>query len=200
VLFPPGLVLATHNPGKLAEWRALLGPLDGAADLGVLEPDETGATFLENALLKARAACQATGRPCLAEDAGLVLSDGEPGVRTARFMKEAGGWREGMSVLLTRPDRAASYVCALAVVFPDGTVVTTQAHAKGRIAPPAGVGPGVSAWFYPQGFDTSWAELVPDWRCKYDHRALAIAGLSPIFSLGDRGPTAQCDTISPHYP
>ena len=91
------LLVATHNAGKLEEFRQLLGPLgvavQGAAELGLAEPDETGTTFLENARIKAQAACAATGLPALADDSGLEVEGlgGAPGVHTADWAEGPGG-------------------------------------------------------------------------------------------------------------
>lgn len=180
--WPAQLVVATHNPGKAAEWRALLGPVDTAADLGLPEPDETGATFAANAALKARAAMQATGRPCLAEDAGLVVPalDGRPGVRTRRAAHTAGGWSALADALLDAlgTDRTpAFYVCALALVGPDGEAWSAEARAPGYLVRPRGEGPGLAPAFQPFGSTTTWAELGPDWRRAHDHRARALVAL-----------------------
>ena len=99
------LVVATHNPGKLREMRELLEPYAimaiSATELGLAEPEETGATFAANAAIKAEAACQATGLPAFADDSGLCVEalDGEPGIHSARFAKEAGGFFEAMEAL-----------------------------------------------------------------------------------------------------
>lgn len=182
--WPADLVVATHNPGKRHEWRALLGPVPSAADLGVPAVDETATTFIGNALLKARSVVDATGRPSLGEDSGLELKplDGHPGVRTARFMREVGGWPQGMRRLMEHhTDPGATYVCAVALVWPGGTVVTAEARVHGRIEGPRGEGPGVAPWFVPDGHTQTWAELGAEWRLLNDHRARAIAALRPQF-------------------
>ncbi len=184
------MLVATHNPGKLAEWRALLGPVDGAAALGLPQVEETAPGFVGNALRKARDACRRTGRPALAEDAGLMVPalNGRPGVQTRRFMDELGGWSTGMSQLLGLLDdatpgagesdpRRAYYVCALAVVHPNGRVWAAEAPAPGRLVPARGQGPGVCPWFLPDGEEQTWAELGPGWRRRHDHRARALDAL-----------------------
>ena len=184
--WPEGLLVATHNPGKLAEWRQLLGPVEGAADLGLPEVEETAPDFLGNALHKAREACRRAGRPALAEDAGLVVPalGGLPGVRTRRFVEEHGGWAPAMEALLARlaslgrPDaHRVAYLCALAVVHPDGRVWAAEAPAPGELVAARGNGPGVCPWFQPQESPRTWAELGPAWRRHHDHRARALEAL-----------------------
>ena len=187
--WPEGLLVATHNPGKLAEWEDLLGPVEGAEALGLPDVEETSPDFVGNALQKARDACRRTGRPALAEDAGLVVHalGGQPGVRTRRFMDEHGGWAPGMARLIAHLDglppgdegdvRAAAYVCAIAVVHPDGRVWAAEAPAPGRLVAPRGRGPGVCPWFLPQGETKTWAELGMLWRRTNDHRARALDAL-----------------------
>ena len=180
--WPDGLVVATHNPGKLAEWRALLGPVDDAASLGLDEPDEPHERFTDNARHKATRAAQACGRPCLAEDAGLVVPalGGRPGVRTKREALAAGGGAalaEALVGELGLAEAEARYVCALALVWPDGRVVTAEAASQGTLVRPRGEGPGLCPSFVPAGSESTWAELGADWRRDHDHRALALASL-----------------------
>ncbi len=184
--WPEGLLVATHNPGKLDEWQGLLGPVQGAAELGLPDVEETAPDFVGNALRKAREACRHTGRPALAEDAGLVVHalGGLPGVRTRRFVEENGGWSKAMPALLARLDgmdtpdaRSTSYVCAIAVVHPDGRVWAAEAPAPGYLVPARGKGPGVCPWFQPEGEDRTWAELGAPWRKAHDHRARALETL-----------------------
>src|SRR5260370_29512858 len=125
------LVVASHNPGKLDEIAALLGPFGvetiGAAALGLPEPEETGATFEENAELKARAAAEASGLPALSDDSGLVVPalGGAPGIYSARWAGPTKDFRVAMEQLhraLGEEDRGAHFVAVLALAWPDGEI------------------------------------------------------------------------------
>src|SRR5260221_6456573 len=131
------LVIASHNPGKIDEIAALLGPFHveaiGAAALGLPEPEETGATFEENAALKAQAAAEASGLPALADDSGLVVPalDGAPGIYSARWAGPGKDFRVAMERVqgeLGPRDRRASFVAVLALGRPpmehDGDIAT----------------------------------------------------------------------------
>ena len=119
----PRLVIASNNPGKLIEFKRLLAPLGieaiPQAELGIDEADEPHATFVENALAKARHAAHATGLPALADDLGLccVALGGAPGVRSARFAADGASDAQNNAALIARlagiEDRAAHYVCVL---------------------------------------------------------------------------------------
>jgi XTP/dITP diphosphohydrolase len=139
------LVVATRNAGKLHEFRDLarglgvhLRALDEFPDLA--DPEETGATFAENALLKARAAADATGLWALGDDSGLCVDalDGAPGVRSARFAPgdDAARWRKLLDLLTEVPAerRAARFVCALAIASPGGQSMVVEGRCEGRIA------------------------------------------------------------------
>ncbi len=193
------LVIATHNAGKLKEIAALLAPygLDciSAGALGLPEPDETGRTFVENALLKARAATESSGLPALADDSGLSVAalDGRPGVYTADwaerqwFEGEAGrdwymamGKVEGMLQHLG-PDtpRDAAFHCVLALAWPDGEHAIYEGKAEGSLTwPPRGtMGFGYDPVFVPEGGSRTFAELDPDEKHRISHRADAFARL-----------------------
>ena len=148
------LVIASHNPGKIVEIRALLAPyrieILGAAELGLAEPEETGTTFEANAALKAHAAVEATGLPALADDSGLVVPalDGAPGIYSARW---AGPKKDFHFAMLTvdhklrerganSPEqRTASFVSALCVAWPDGHTEDFEARVDGALVwPPRG--------------------------------------------------------------
>src|SRR5216684_3496554 len=122
------LVIASHNPGKLDEIAALLRPFGvatiGAVALGLLEPEETGTSFEENAELKARAAAEASGLPALADDSGLVVPalGGAPGIYSARWAGTAKDFRVAMERVnreLGNRDRRAAFVAVLALAWPD---------------------------------------------------------------------------------
>ena len=186
------LVLATHNQGKLRELRALLGPLGvhvtDAGEAGLAAPEETGATFEENAILKARAACEGTGLPALADDSGLSVAalGGAAGVYSARWAGPDGDHApaiarvlEGLDGLECEGDRAARFVCVLALAWPDGHVETSRGEAPGAIAnAPRGAGGfGYDPIFVAEGETRSFAELTPEEKRADNHRARALAGM-----------------------
>ena len=196
-VFAPGdkLVLATHNQGKYRENAALLAPYGlevlSAGALGLPEPEETGATYEENAVLKARAACEATGLPAIADDSGLSVPalDGQPGIYTARW---AGPGRD-FFVAMKRvhdelgdsPDRRGFFVCNLSVAWPDGQGGTVEtASFEGRVEgtliwPIRGErGFGFDPMFQPKGHDITFGEMDPAKKEAMSHRAIAFARLS----------------------
>jgi XTP/dITP diphosphohydrolase len=193
------LVIATHNAGKLKEISALLAPygLDciSAGALGLPEPAETGTTFVENALIKARAAAQAAGIVALADDSGLAVDalGGRPGVYTAdwaerqRFEGEPGrdwfmamGKVEGM-LAQQGPDvdRTAHFICVLALAWPDGDSAVYEGRVNGRLTwPPRGtLGFGYDPVFVPKYDSRTFAELDPAEKQRISHRADAFAKL-----------------------
>ena len=178
---PAGLVLATHNRGKIDEWRALIGPTDSARSLGLAEPEETETTYAGNARLKALAACVATGRPALAEDSGIELPgwQGAPGVHTARFVAGQGGWSQTMERALAELGQGAAitWPTALCLVWPDGRQLSSEARTEGTLSPARGTGPGVCPWFIPMQLSLTLAELGADWRRLNDQRASAWSEL-----------------------
>jgi XTP/dITP diphosphohydrolase len=138
------VVLATTNRGKLADFRLLFRDsgidLVAPSDVGVtLDVEETGETFLANALLKARAHVAATGLPALADDSGIVAHalGNEPGVRSARYAGEPSDDHANNRRLIEKlrgvADRGASFICALALVLPDGREITAEGGCDGRI-------------------------------------------------------------------
>lgn len=202
-LEPGRLIIATHNKGKLAEIDALLSPYglstEAAGDLGLEEPEETGTSFAENALIKARSACHATGCVSLADDSGLCVAalGGAPGVYTADwaekqwFEAEALGGKgrdwylamgkvEGkLAELGPQADRSAYFISTLALVWPDGHHEIFEGRAQGALTwPPRGtLGFGYDPVFVPSGESQSYAELGPDHKMQHDHRADAFARL-----------------------
>ena len=126
------LVIASHNQGKVVEIADLLRPLEidivGARELGLDEPEETGQTFIENAVLKAELAAKAAQLPALADDSGLVVNalGGAPGIYSARWAGPEKDFDHAMRrvsealLLGSNPDRSCSFVCALALAWPDG--------------------------------------------------------------------------------
>ena len=193
------LVIATHNAGKLREIAALLAPygLDclSAGSLGLPEPAETGKTFVENALLKARAAAESSGLPALADDSGLAVDalGGRPGVYTADWAERqwfegepgrdwymAMGKVEGMLQHLgADTPRDAAFHCVLALAWPDGDHAVYEGKAAGTLTwPPRGtLGFGYDPVFVPAGHAQTFAELAPEQKHGISHRADAFAKL-----------------------
>ncbi len=164
------LVIATHNPGKLAEMRGLLAPYGidaiSAGELKLKEPDETGMTFRDNARIKAEAAAKATGLPAFADDSGLAVDalDGAPGIYSARWAGPDRDFRRAMETIeeklrergATTPDRRkAHFVSALCVAWPDGHLEEFEARVDGTLVwPPRGDrGFGYDPMFLPDGQD-----------------------------------------------
>jgi XTP/dITP diphosphohydrolase len=196
------LVIATHNAGKLREMAALLAPFGidtvSAGALGLPEPEETGTTFPENALIKAAAAAKASGLPALADDSGLCVAalGGAPGVYTAdwaeRMPYEGGPGRdwymamgkvEGkLAELGPDTDRSAYFVSTLVLAWPDGDHVVFEGRANGHLAwPPRGtMGFGYDPVFVPNGYDQSFAELGWDVKMALNHRTLAFEKLKAV--------------------
>jgi XTP/dITP diphosphohydrolase len=173
------LVIATHNPGKLAEMRDLLGPFgipaQSAGELGLAEPVETGSTFAENARIKAMAAAKATGRPAFADDSGLVVDalGGEPGIHSARWAGPDKDFRAAMNriqtLLIERGAKAPSqrhahFIAALCLAWPDGHVETFEGRVDGTATwPPRGdQGFGYDPLFLPDGFDRTFGQMSAD--------------------------------------
>ncbi len=184
------LVIASHNPGKLREIADLLEPfgmtVTSAGDLGLAEPEETGATFAENAALKARAATQGTGRPALADDSGLAVYalGGQPGIHSARWAGPDKDFGAAMArverELGQTADRRAAFVCALCLAWPDGAQETFEGRIEGRLTwpPRGGRGFGYDPIFVAEGFDITFGEMEPAEKHKISHRAQAFAKLA----------------------
>lgn len=193
------LVIATHNAGKLKEIQALLAPYGieclSAGALGLAEPAETGTTFIENALIKARAAAEASQLPALADDSGLCVDalNGAPGVYTADWAEAdvfEGGPRRDWYMAMGKvegklaelgPDapRSCHFACVLAIAWPDGTHAVYEGRARGSLTwPPRGtLGFGYDPVFVPEGDSRTFAELDPAEKHAISHRADAFAKL-----------------------
>ena len=184
------LVVATHNPGKLPEIAALLdGRFDlvSAGELGLPEPEETEATFVGNAVLKARAAADASGLPAIADDSGFSVAvlGGAPGVYSARwagprkdFVAAMARVRREMEATPTDDDHGW-FTAALAVAWPHGPVVAVEGRVEGRVVfPPRGTkGFGYDPIFEPEGRETTFGEMEPGAKHAVSHRARAFAKL-----------------------
>jgi XTP/dITP diphosphohydrolase len=188
------VLLATRNAGKLAELRRMLadGPVEviGLADVPEF-PDapETGATFAENALAKARDAANATGLPSVADDSGLAVDalNGMPGVLSARWSGRHGDDLANLDLLLGQltdvPDerRGAAFVCAAALVVPGGLETVVHGEWTGRIVrePRGSGGFGYDPIFVPDGEQRTSAELSPEEKDEGSHRGRAMRALLP---------------------
>jgi XTP/dITP diphosphohydrolase len=191
-LAPGKLVIASHNPGKVREIRALLEPYGiepiSAASLDLPEPEETGTTFAANALLKARQAADLSGLPALADDSGLCVDalNGDPGIFSARWAGETKDF--GMAMRLVEENlarapkgsgRDAHFVCALALCWPNGSEVEVQGRVDGLLVnPPRGDrGFGYDAMFVANGQTLTFGEMDPDAKHEMSHRADAFTKL-----------------------
>ena len=185
------LVIASHNQGKVIEIANLLRPLAidiiGARELGLNEPEETGQTFIENAVLKAKLAAKVTKLPALADDSGLVVNalGGAPGIYSARWAgpeKDFGHAMRRVSEALLlggNPDRSCSFVCALALAWPDGHSESFEGRVNGSVTWPARGqnGFGYDAIFTPLGRKQTFGEMDPEEKHAMSHRADAFAQL-----------------------
>lgn len=188
---PLTVVLATHNAHKVAELQAILAGLPivlrSGSELAVPDVEETGETFADNALLKARACVAATGAPSIADDSGLVVDalGGAPGVRSARYAGRHGDDAANLALLIERmaahARRSARFVCAAALVLPDGTEVVEEGVMEGSIVDePRGTGGfGYDPAFVATGQTRTNAELSPDEKHAISHRGAAFRALRP---------------------
>lgn len=186
---PQKIVLATHNPGKVAEFQTLLAPCGvevvSAADLNLPEPDETGTSFAENAVLKARAAADLSGLRALADDSGLSVRalNGDPGIYSARWAGPDKDFTRAMHLVHDRlgddPDRVAAFICVLALVDPDGQTHLFEGRVDGTLTwPPRGAGGfGYDPMFIPDGESRTYGEMAPSEKKATSHRARACAAL-----------------------
>jgi XTP/dITP diphosphohydrolase len=184
------LVAATHNPGKARELAALLeGRFDvvSAAALGLPEPEEPETTFVGNAIVKARAAADASGLIALADDSGLCVAalGGQPGIFSARWAGPAKDFSHAIDLVESRlaetgnDDVSAWFVCALAVAWPQGPVVAVEGRIDGALAFPGrgDRGFGYDPIFVPEGGSLTFGEMDPEVKDAISHRAQAFAAL-----------------------
>ncbi|MGA8653594.1 MAG: RdgB/HAM1 family non-canonical purine NTP pyrophosphatase [Xanthobacteraceae bacterium] len=170
------LLIATHNPGKLAELRELVAPYQidaiSAGDMGLSEPEESGTTFRANARIKAEAAAKAAGLPAFADDSGLVVDalDSAPGIYSARWAGPDKNFQAAMEMVeqklgergaTTPAQRSAHFVSALCVAWPDGHVEEFEGRVDGTIVwPPRGeMGFGYDPIFLPDGHVRTFGEM-----------------------------------------
>jgi XTP/dITP diphosphohydrolase len=192
------LVIATHNPGKLIEMREMLIPygIEGvsAAKLGLAEPEETGATFMENARIKAVAAAKAAKMAAFADDSGLAVDalGGDPGIYSARW----GGPNKDFAAAMqkvedalqernaTKPEqRRARFVSALCVAWPDGHREEFEASVSGTLVwPPRGNrGFGYDPMFQPDGFERTFGEMTNDEKNRLPPRGRGLSHRARAF-------------------
>ncbi len=188
---PGRLIAATHNAGKVRELEDLFAPYGfqvvSAIELGLPEPEETEPDFAGNAILKARAAALATGAPALSDDSGLSVAalGGQPGIYSARWAGEPRDFMAAMERVERElqqagtPDRSAAFICALAVVWPDGHREVFEGRVEGELVwPPRGTsGFGYDPMFVARGETQTFGEMEPARKHAMSHRADAFAKL-----------------------
>jgi XTP/dITP diphosphohydrolase len=188
------LVVASHNEGKVREINDLIAPFGveavSAGALGLPEPEETGLTFADNAVLKASAAAAASGLTALSDDSGLAVDalDGAPGICSARWAGPERDFALAMRNLeeklqaggATAPAaRKAHFVCALCIAAPAGETEVFEGRVDGQLVwPPRGArGFGYDPVFQPDGYDITFGEMAPDAKHAISHRAVAFGKL-----------------------
>ena len=184
-------VLATHNPGKLREMSAILGELGvevvSPADVGItVDVEETGTTFAENAMLKAKAICAAAGLPAIADDSGLCVDalNGAPGVYSARYggegLDDKGRYMLLLNSMRGQTTRKAHFACAIACAFPNGDELTAQGQCDGAIAfAPMGEGGfGYDPVFLVPEKGKTFGQLTAEEKSAISHRGKALRDFS----------------------
>jgi len=196
---PARIILATRNPAKLAELRRILaaaGMSVAVTDLGdapgMPEVAETGRTFAENALLKARAVTAFTGLPAVADDSGLCVDalNGMPGVLSARWSGRHGDDEANLRLVLGQiadvpaGERGAHFTCVAALVLPSGGERVTEGTVYGQLtgSPRGSNGFGYDPIFVPDGFELTTAQMAPDEKDKISHRGQALRALAPVIA------------------
>jgi len=199
---PPGparLILATRNRSKLAELRRILaaaGVSAAVTDLddapGMPEVAETGRSFTDNALLKARATAAFTGLPAVADDSGLCVDalNGMPGVLSARWSGSHGDDEANLQLLLAQladvpaGERGAQFVCVAALVLPSGVEHLTEGTVRGQLtrSPRGSNGFGYDPIFVPDGFELTTAQMSAEEKDKISHRGKALRALAPVIA------------------
>ncbi len=188
-------IIATHNPGKVKEFKEILEPkgydVKSLAEISFTEEiEETGHTFEENAILKAEAVAKAVNKMVIADDSGLSVDNlgGRPGVYSARYAGEQKDDQENIDKVLSelkgieKEQRTARFRCALAVSIPGEETKTVEGHVEGYIAeePRGEYGFGYDPIFIVKDKDQTMAELTSDEKNKISHRADALKKLSKL--------------------
>jgi XTP/dITP diphosphohydrolase len=193
------LVVATHNAGKASEFAALFAPYGvetvSAGSLGLAAPKETGTTFEENAVIKARAAAAAAGLPALSDDSGIVVDalDGAPGVYSADWAGPGGNFAVAMQAVedglrkagaVTPAERTARFVAVLCLAFPGGGHETFRGEVEGTLVwPPRGTnGFGYDPMFVPQGYEQTFGEMPNDAKQGWSHGDGALSHRARAFA------------------
>ena len=198
------VVIATHNSGKLREMRELLAPYGieavSAGELHLAEPDETGLTFIANAYIKAKAACDASGLPAFSDDSGLCVEalNGDPGIYSARWAGPQKDFSAAMAKIeaeLAKKEakepsqRRAHFISALSIVWPDGEQIEVEGRVDGTLVwPPRGdAGFGYDPMFLPDGHSRTFGEMtsiekhgLPPLGLGLSHRARAFTMLAKL--------------------
>lgn len=197
-LADPTLLVATHNAGKLEEIADLMGDFGisvvGAAQMGLVEPDETGATFVENARIKAHTAAKATGLPALADDSGIEIDalHGAPGVHTADWAETPNGRDFVLAMTRVHDELVSSgavkpwnarFCCTFVLAWPDGHDEVFEGRMDGQIVWPmrGEQGHGFDPIFQPKGYDQTFGEMDRWEKNRISHRADAFRKLKSIF-------------------
>ncbi len=185
------LLIASNNPGKVEEITSIFSPFGveiiSVADFNLSEPEETELSFAGNALLKAEYYGKATSLPALADDSGLCIDalDGFPGIYSARFAGENRDFTKAFDLIEQKLNAknlktsSASFVCALALRWPDGSNVQVEGKVEGKVSfPPKGInGFGYNPIFTADGYTQNFAEMDSSLKNKISHRAIAIKKL-----------------------
>ena len=198
------VVIATHNSGKLREMRELLAPYGieaiSAGELRLAEPDETGSTFIANAYIKAKAACDASGLPAFSDDSGLCVEalNGDPGIYSARWAGPEKDFSAAMAKIEAElakknarepSQRRAHFISALSIVWPDGEQIEVEGRVDGTLVwPPRGdAGFGYDPIFLPDGHTRTFGEMtsiekhgLPPLGLGLSHRARAFTMLAKL--------------------
>lgn len=181
------IVIASHNQGKIAEFRKMLAPLEievcSAQDLSLPDVEETGTTFEENSRLKAEALAKLSGLPCLADDSGLCVDalSGRPGVYSARYAPNR-DFDKGMDMLLAElkqsgfDNRSAHFSCVLALAVPGEETKVFEGRVDGKIAleKSGNAGFGYDPIFIPDGFNKTFGHFEADEKARISHRGRAL--------------------------
>ncbi len=190
------LVLATRNKGKVLEVERILKihapeiSLISMVDLDIGDIEETGNTFEENALLKARTVTQISGLAALADDSGLAIDslNGEPGIYSARYSgvhgDDAANNAKVLNLMAGISKRSASFIAVLALTRPDGQSIISRGELLGQIidSPRGDQGFGYDPIFQPTGFDITTAQMSPEMKDSISHRGKALAQIAPKIS------------------